>query len=86
MKSIIKDFENGIMIVNGAYGPYIKGCGRRNNLKIPKDLDAKKITKKQAEDMLLEKFGTKALPGTDALKKTSKKSPTKRKKTTTKKA
>ena len=86
LKSIIKDFENGIMILNGAYGPYIKGCGRRNNLKVPKDMDAKKITKKQAEDMLLKKFGTKALPGADALKKTSKKSPTKRKKTTTKKA
>ena len=69
LKSVIKDFENGIMILNGAYGPYIKGCGRRNNLKIPKDLDAKKITKKQAEDMLLKKFGTKALPGQDALKK-----------------
>ena len=86
LKSVIKDFENGIMILNGAYGPYIKGCGRRNNLKVPKDMDAKKITKKQAEDMLLKKFGTKALPGADALKKTSKKSPTKRKKTTIKKA
>ena len=85
LKSIIKDFENGIMIVNGAYGPYIKGCGRRNNLKIPKDMDAKKITKKQAEDMLLKKSGTKALPGTDALKKATKKSTkktTKTKKTT----
>lgn len=73
LKSVIKDFENGIMILNGAYGPYIKGCGRRNNLKIPKDMDARKITKKQAEDMLLKKFGTKALPGKEALKKTSKK-------------
>ena len=69
LKSVIKDFDNGIMILNGAYGPYIKGCGRRNNLKVPKDMDAKKITKKQAEDMLLKKFGTKALPGKDALKK-----------------
>ena len=89
LKSIIKDFENGIMIVNGAYGPYIKGCGRRNNLKIPKDLDAKKITKKQAEDMLLKKFGTKALPGNDALKKTTQKTKksvtTKRKSTSAKK-
>ncbi len=73
LKSVIKDFENGIMILNGAYGPYIKGCGRRNNLKIPKDMDAKKITKKQAEDMLLKKFGTKALPGNDATKKLTKK-------------
>ena len=81
LKSIIKDFGNGIMIVNGAYGPYIKGCGRRNNVKIPKDTDAKKITKKQAEDMLLKKFGTKALPGATALKKASKKT----KKSTSKK-
>ena len=73
LKSIIKDFGNGIMIVNGAYGPYIKGCGRRNNIKIPKDTDASKITKKQAEDMLLKKFGTKALPGATALKKATKK-------------
>lgn len=87
LSSIIKDFENGIMIVNGAYGPYIKGCGRRNNLKIPKDLDAKKITKKQAEDMLLKKFGTKALPGTTATKKLVKKTKktTSKKKQTTKK-
>ena len=90
LKSIIKDFENGIMIMNGAYGPYIKGCGRRNNLKIPKEMDAKKITLKQAEDMLLKKFGTKALPGNDALKKTTKKTSAKSKKssrkTTSKKA
>ena len=69
LKSVIKDFGNGIMILNGAYGPYIKGLGRRNNLKIPKDIDAKKITKKKAEEMLMEKFGTRALPGADALKK-----------------
>ena len=68
LKSILKDFGNGIMIINGAYGPYIKGLGRRNNLRLKKDLDPKKITKKQAEDMLLERFGTKALPGSDALK------------------
>ena len=78
LKSVIKDFGNGIMILDGAYGPYIKGLGRRNNLKIPKDLDAKKITKKKAEEMLLEKFGTRALPGSDAIKKTTKKSSTKK--------
>lgn len=52
--SIIADFGE-IMIINGAYGPYIKGPGRRNNLKIPKDLDPKTITKSQAESMLSEK-------------------------------
>ena len=84
LKSIIKDFENGIMIVNGAYGPYIKGCGRRNNVKVPKDMDAKKITKKQAEDMLMKKFGTKALPGATSVKKTTRRK-TSSKKTTSKK-
>ncbi|MBQ6130644.1 type I DNA topoisomerase [Candidatus Saccharibacteria bacterium] len=76
LKSILKDFGNGILIINGAYGPYIKGLGRRNNLKLKKGLDPKKITKKQAEDMLLERFGTKALPGADALKKRTSKSKT----------
>ena len=84
LKSIIKDFENGIMIINGAYGPYIKGCGRRNNLKVPKDIDAHKITKKQAEDMLMQKFGTKALPGATAIKKATKKTAKKTTKKTTK--
>ena len=93
LKSIIKDFGNGIMIINGAYGPYIKGLGRRNNLKLGKDIDAKKLTQKQAEEMLLKKFGTKALTGATALKKRtatkkSTKSParktTSRKKTTRK--
>ena len=74
------------MILNGAYGPYVKGCGRRNNLKIPKEMDAKKITKKQAEEMLLKKFGTKALPGKEALKKASKNSRKSTRKTTSRKA
>ena len=26
------------MIINGAYGPYVKGPGRRNNVKIPKEI------------------------------------------------
>ena len=87
LKSIIKDFGNGIMVIEGAYGPYIKGLGRRNNLKVPKDVDAKKLTKKQAEEMLLKRFGTKAISGSTAVKKrTAKRSTTKKssKKTTKK--
>ena len=84
LKSIIKDFGNGIMIINGAYGPYIKGLGRRNNLKIPKDVDAKKLTQKKAEEMLMARYGTKAVSGATALKKRTSKTTTK--KTTTKKA
>ena len=78
LKSVIKDFGNGIMVINGAYGPYIKGLGRRNNLKLPKDVDAKKLTQKKAEEMLLAKFGTKAISGTTALKKATKKSTAKK--------
>jgi DNA topoisomerase-1 len=56
--SIIADW-NEIMIINGAYGPYIKGPGRRNNVKIPKELDPKKITLEQAKEMLENKPKTK---------------------------
>ena len=78
LKTILKDFGNGIMIINGAYGPYIKGLGRRNNLRLKKGEDPTKITKKQAEEMLLARFGTKALPGKEALKKRTKKSSAKK--------
>ena len=52
--SIIADWDD-IMIINGAYGPYVKGPGRRNNVKIPKDLDPKKISREEAEAMLKNK-------------------------------
>ncbi len=54
INSIIADWDE-IMIINGAYGPYIKGPGRRNNAKIPKDMDPKKITLEQAKEMLENK-------------------------------
>ncbi|MBR3179967.1 type I DNA topoisomerase [Candidatus Saccharibacteria bacterium] len=57
--SIIADWDD-IMIIIGAYGPYIKGPGRRNNVKIPKDMNPKKITREQAEKMLAEKPKTAA--------------------------
>ena len=52
--SIIADWDE-IMIIKGAYGPYIKGPGRRNNVKIPKDQDPKKITEAEAREMLENK-------------------------------
>ena len=54
LDSIIADFGD-IMIINGAYGPYIKGPGRFNNVKIPKDRDPKSIAKAEAEAMLAAK-------------------------------
>ena len=52
--SIIADWGE-IMIISGAYGPYVKGPGRRNNAKIPKETDPKTITREQAEEMLANK-------------------------------
>ena len=52
--SIIADWGD-IMIINGAYGPYVKGPGRRNNAKIPKDINPKKLTREEAEKILKEK-------------------------------
>ena len=54
VSSIIADWGD-IMIINGAYGPYIKGPGRRNNVKIDKSKDPKTITKAEAEEMLKNK-------------------------------
>ena len=54
LDSIIADFGD-LMIINGAYGPYIKGPGRFNNVKVPKDRDPKTITKSEAEAMLAAK-------------------------------
>ena len=44
-----------IQIIEGAYGPYVKGPGRRNFVRIPKDVDPKKVTKEQAEEYLANK-------------------------------
>ena len=52
--SIIADWGD-IMIIHGAYGPYVKGPGRRNFAKIPKETDPKKLTKEAAEKILAEK-------------------------------
>lgn len=78
--SIIADWDD-IMIIKGAYGPYIKGPGRRNNVKIPKDMDPSKISHEQAEEMLKNKPKKTARPkktrrgarGGKTTKKTSKK-------------
>lgn len=84
--SYIADWGD-IQIINGAYGPYVKGPGRRNNVKIPKDVDPKTITKEQAEEMLANKPKATRRPATRRAttkkKTTAKKSSTKK---TTKKA
>ncbi len=83
--SIYADWGD-IMIIKGAYGPYVKGPGRFNNVKIPKEVDPKKITLEEAKKMLENK---PARSSRFAKKGTTKKSTTKRsitKKTTTKKS
>lgn len=52
--SIIADWDD-IMIINGAYGPYVKGPGRRNNVKVPSEMDPKKLTRAEAEELLMNK-------------------------------
>ena len=82
--SIIADWGE-IMIINGAYGPYVKGPGRRNNVKIPKETDPSKITEAQAREMLENKPKTtrRGVRGGRKKATTTKKATTK--KSTTKK-
>lgn len=54
LDSIIADWDD-IMIIVGAYGPYVKGPGKRNNAKIPEDIDPRKLTREAAEKILAEK-------------------------------
>ncbi len=78
--SMISDWGE-IQIIIGAYGPYIKGPGRRNNIKIPKEMDPKSITLEQAEEMLANKPKSTRRGVRGGRKKSS----TKKTKTTTKK-
>ena len=52
--SYIADWGD-IQIIEGVYGPYVKGPGRRNFVRIPKDVDPKTVTKEQAEEYLTNK-------------------------------
>ena len=77
-----------IQIINGAYGPYVKGPGRRNNVKIPKDVDPKSITQEKAIEMLENKPKTTRRGTRGGRKASTKKASTKKastKKTSAKK-
>ncbi|MBQ3305835.1 type I DNA topoisomerase [Candidatus Saccharibacteria bacterium] len=72
--SILQDFDD-IQVINGAYGPYVKGPGRRNFVKIPKEMDPKKLTKAECEKLLSEKkSGPRRRKHSVARKKSAKKS------------
>ena len=64
-----------IQIIEGAYGPYVKGPGRRNFVRIPKDVDPKTVTKEQAEEYLANKPKKTRRPAKrkSSIKKSSKK-------------
>jgi len=47
---IIASFPSGVQILNGPYGPYISDG--KKNARIAKDADPKKITEKEAQDLL----------------------------------
>ena len=64
-----------IQIIEGAYGPYVKGPGRRNFVRIPKDVDPKTVTKEQAEEYLANKPKKTRRP---AKRRTATKKPTKK--------
>ena len=86
--SMIADWGE-IQIINGAYGPYIKGPGRRNNVKIPQDIDPKTIDEAKAREMLENKpkatrRGKRGARRKTSTKKTSAKSKTKAKESTKK--
>ncbi len=82
--SIIADWGD-VLIINGAYGPYVKGPSRRNNAKIPKDVDPKKISEVEARKMLEEKPKTTRRGARGKRKKSTSKKAT-AKKTVAKKA
>ena len=69
--SIIADWDE-IQIINGAYGPYVKGPGRRNFVRVPKDVDPKTVTLEQAKEYLANK-PKKTTRRKTTRKKTSKK-------------
>jgi DNA topoisomerase-1 len=48
----IQQFEGGINIINGPYGPYI--TDGKKNAKIPKDTDPKKLTLEECKKLLAE--------------------------------
>ncbi len=96
---IIREFDNGIQVLNGRYGPYI--TDGKKNAKIPKDVEPRSLNLADCEKLLLEapergrgrrggaakKTAAKAAAAkVTAGKKTAKKTPARKKKKAKKKA
>ena len=83
--SMIADWGE-IQIIRGAYGPYVKGPGRRNNAKIPEEMNPESMTLEQAKELLENKPKTTRRGVRGGRKKTTKKTTKKTaKKSSTKK-
>ena len=80
----IADFGDGIKVLNGRFGPYV--TDGKKNAKIPKDEDPKKITHKEAKELLKKAPAKKVRGKAGARKATSKKTPKKSTATKVKKA
>ncbi|MEO6801138.1 MAG: DNA topoisomerase I [Rhodanobacter sp.] len=82
---VIRDFGNGVQVLNGRYGAYI--TDGEKNARIPKEQEPKELTEAQCQELLAAapirkgRFGKKT-----ATKKTSAKQATPAKKTAVKKA
>ncbi|PXV57092.1 DNA topoisomerase I [Dyella jiangningensis] len=78
---IIKDFGNGIQVLNGRFGPYI--TDGEKNARIPKDQEPKELTEAQCAELLA---AAPVKKGRGAFKKTAAKKAAAEKKPATKKA
>jgi len=78
---IIKDFGNGVQVLNGRFGPYI--TDGEKNARIPKDQEPKELTEAQCIELLA---AAPIKKGRGAFKKTAAKKATAEKKPAAKKA
>ena len=79
----IKEFDNGVQILNGRFGPYI--TFNKENYKIPKVQEADKLTFEETMAIIAKGNDTKKKTTKKTTKKTAEKTTEKTKKTTTKK-
>ena len=70
---VIKDFGNGVQVLNGRYGPYI--TDGEKNARIPKDQEPKDLTEAQCIELLA---AAPVKKGRGAAKKAAKKAPAKK--------
>ena len=52
-KSLIAEFDGGLKVRQGRFGPYV--TNGKINAKVPKDMDPKKLTKEQAAELIKKK-------------------------------